>query len=64
LLHQLGYRIAADQQSLTPLQRKVLVYGYVSFINAVREAAAKNIEPQRKVRDLSELVAILPKKEG
>ena len=63
MLHQLGYRIAADQQSLTPLQRKVLVYGYISFVKTLREAASRSIEPQRKVRDLRELVGLLPKKE-
>jgi len=63
LLHQLGYRIARDQQSLTPLQRKVLIYGYVSFVKSMREAAAGKIESQSEVRDLSELVAVLPKEE-
>jgi len=62
LLHQLGYRITADQQSLTPLQRKVLIYGYVSFVRSIREAAAQSVQPQSEVRDISELVAILPKR--
>jgi len=58
----LGYRIASDQQSLTPLQRKVLIYGYLFFLKSIR-SAAESITPQREVKDLSELVAILPKEE-
>jgi len=39
-----------------------LVYGYVSFVKSIKEAASKSIEPQSEVRDLSDLVAVLPRK--
>jgi hypothetical protein len=58
----LGYRIAPDQQSLTPLQRKVLVYGYLYLVRSMRDSAARTVEPQSEVRDLSELVGLLPKR--
>ena len=63
VLHELGYRIAEDQQSLTPLQRKVLLYGYVHFVKSIQEriTAGLSQQPQKRERDLAELAHILPK---
>jgi len=67
LLHELGYRIAENQQSLTPLQRKFLVYGYVHLVKSIQQQINRTLsrfshEPQE--RDLSELVHILPRADG
>jgi len=61
----LGYRIAENQQALTPLQRKVLLYGYVHFIKSIQQQvkAAVSTQAEPQVRDLSELVHVLPNTE-
>jgi len=37
-----------------------LIYGYLFFVKSIKEAAG-GIKPPSEVRDLSELVALLPK---
>jgi len=39
-----------------------LIYGYLFFVKSIRETAG-SIESQSEVRDLGELVALLPRKE-
>jgi len=53
ILDSLGYKLARDQQSMTPLQRLVLFYGYACF-------NAQTFE-KKETRSLDELAGILPK---
>jgi len=53
-LDSLGYKLAPDQGSLTPLQRLFLLYGY-AYLNG------QQAEEKREVRSLDELVGLLPR---
>ncbi|MFQ6094867.1 MAG: hypothetical protein ACE5NN_01870 [Candidatus Bathyarchaeia archaeon] len=54
ILDSLGYKLAKNQQTLTPLQRLVLLYGY-AYHNA------QTAEEKKAARPLDELIDMLPR---
>jgi len=53
-LDSLGYKFAGNQQTLTPLQRLVLLYGYAYH--------AQTSEGKKEMRPLDDLVNVLPRR--